>query len=265
MIEHFKKFDNEKGKPMLPLSFSQLNEFAFYRERWALRRIFGYEFPLSASGVRGNAVESGLNMILNGMDLKDAGEKIMFEFDENCKNINDPKTEEERLNLLPLLELGAKTFQENAFKWNLLSYQKKVEMEIEGLPFVGYTDFHFEDKNTKEEFFIDLKTSKNLPNQISTSHALQQSIYQKATNAKQILWYLKTPTKTKDAEFRAMSLDNYIMPYRLCEHIVEVMGNYLASVDGSYTKVKNSLIPNPDNWIWKEPTVLQARKEVWGY
>ena len=73
MIEHFKKFNSDKGKSILPLSFSQLNEFAFYRERWALRRIFCYEFTLSASGVRGNAVESGLNMILNGMDLKDAG------------------------------------------------------------------------------------------------------------------------------------------------------------------------------------------------
>jgi len=25
------------------------------------------------------------------------------------------------------------------------------------------------------------------------------------------------------------------------------------------------LIPNPDNWIWKEETVLKARKEIWGY
>ena len=63
---------------------------------------------------------------------------------------------------------------------------------------------------------------------------MQQAIYQKATNAKQILWYLKTPTKTKDAEYTP-------------------------------DDVKNSLVPNPDNWIWKEPTVLEARKEVWGY
>ncbi len=66
MIEHFKKFDRG-DKSLLPLSFSHLNEFAFYRERWALRRIFGYEFPTSAAAERGSAVESGLNMILNGM------------------------------------------------------------------------------------------------------------------------------------------------------------------------------------------------------
>ena len=263
MIEHFKKFDGE-GKSLLPLSFSHLNEFAFYRERWALRRIFGYEFPTSASAVRGSAVESGLNMVLNGMSVTDATEKMVAEYDANCSRITDPKTDDERENLVPLLELGASTFQQYAFRWDLLDYQKKVEVEIEGIPFIGYTDFHFEDKNTKEDFFIDLKTSKNLPLQISISHAMQQSIYQRATNAKQLLWYLKTPTKTKDAEYRAMTLDDYSHPMKICEHILKVMGNYLSKVD-SKEDVKNSLIPNPDNWIWKEETVCKARKEVWGY
>ena len=30
-------------------------------------------------------------------------------------------------------------------------------------------------------------------------------------------------------------------------------------------EVKQILIPNIDNWIWKEETVLNARKEVWGF
>ena len=71
MIEHFKKFDGE-GKSLLPLSFSHLNEFAFYRERWALRRIFGYQFPTSASAIRGQVVESGINMFLHGIPLEEA-------------------------------------------------------------------------------------------------------------------------------------------------------------------------------------------------
>ena len=108
MIEHFKKFDGE-GKSLLPLSFSHLNEFAFYRERWALRRIFGYEFPTSAS-VRGQAVESGLNMFLNGMSVEDASGKMIEEYNENCSRITDPKVDDERENLKPLLEIGAKPF-----------------------------------------------------------------------------------------------------------------------------------------------------------
>ena len=93
---------------------------------------------------------------------------------------------------------------------------------------------------------------------------MQQSIYQSATNSKQILWYLKNPTKTKDAEFIAMSLDDYSQPMRICKHILKVMGNYLKTVN-TPDNVRDTLVPNPDNWIWKEPTVLQARKEVWGY
>jgi len=263
MIEHFKKFD-DGDKSLLPLSFSHLNEFAFYRERWALRRIFGYEFPTSASAIRGQSVESGLNMILNGISFEEASEKMISEYDANCSRIKDPKIDDERTNLVPLLERGTKEFQSYAYRWELLNYQKKVELEIESIPFVGYTDFHFEDKKTKEDFFIDLKTSKNLPMKISISHAMQQAIYQKATNSKQILWYLKNPTKTKGADYIAMTLDDYTEPMRICHHIVKVMGNYLKTVN-SPEDVKNSLVPNPDNWIWKEETVLKARKEVWGY
>jgi len=42
------------------------------------------------------------------------------------------------------------------------------------------------------------------------------------------------------------------------------MAYYLKSVN-SAEDVKNSLIPNPDDWIWREEAVLKARTEVWGY
>ena len=263
MLEHFEKFD-DYGKGLHPLSFSHLNEFAFYRERWALRRIFGYQFPSSAPAERGKAVESGLNMVLFCMSLQEASEKTIAEFDANCVGMTDPNVDAERANLVPLLELGATKFKEHAFQWNLLDYQKKVEVSIKGIPFIGYTDFHFEDKKTKEDFFIDLKTSKTNPLQMSTSHAMQQSIYHKATNARQMLWYLKTPTKTKPPEFTQLELASYDHHMKICEHIVNVMSNYLETVN-SPEDVRNSLVPNPDNWIWKEETVLNARKEIWGY
>ena len=268
MIEHFQKFDSGDKKKLLPLSFSHLNEFAFYRERWALRRIFGYEFPSSAAAERGKAVESGLNLILNGFDIKEAKKLMLDEYDANCSRINDPKVDEERTNLIPFLTFGAKKFQEHAFQWNLIDYQKQVEVFIKGIPFKGFTDFHFEDKNTKEDFYIDLKTS-NKSAQFTMSYAMQQSIYQRATNARQMLWHLKSPSKAKNPkivgpQFTQLELSDYGPPMRVCEHIVLVMGKYLETVN-SPEDVKNSLIPNPDNWIWKEETVLKARKEICGY
>ena len=172
MIEFFKKFD-EGGKSLLPLSFSHINEFAFQRDRWALRRIFGYEFPSSAAAERGKAVESGLNMWLNGLDYEQVEAKMFDEYIANCKLFDDPKRDEEAQNLIPLLQLGIKSFKEFGFKWNILGYQKKVELDIHGVPLIGYTDFHFEDKQTKEDFYIDLKTTKRKPTGLSMSHAMQ--------------------------------------------------------------------------------------------
>ena len=262
MIEHFKKFDEGDKKKLLPLSFSHLNEFAFNRERWALKRIFRYEFPSSAAAERGSAVESGLNMILNGMDFDTASKKMHEEFDANVSRINDPKTQDERDSLQDLLIKGHDSFLEHAFTWNLIGYQKKVELNIKDIPFVGYTDFQFEDKNTKEDFFIDLKTTKRKPNGISMSHAMQQSIYQRATNANQKLWYLVA--KKTGCDFYSMELEDYHKPMKLCEHIVSVMGTYLSKVN-SKEDVRDSLIPNPDDWIWRDDAVYRARKEVWGY
>ena len=52
-IEHFEKWNERnkklKIKEILPLSYSQLTDFAFNRPRWALRRVFGYQFPTSAA------------------------------------------------------------------------------------------------------------------------------------------------------------------------------------------------------------------------
>tara|TARA_Y100001980_G_C14387890_1_gene187907 strand:- start:302 stop:595 length:294 start_codon:yes stop_codon:yes gene_type:complete len=90
MIEHFKKFD-EGDKTLLPLSFSHLNEFAFQRDRWALKRIFQFEFPSSAAAERGKAVESGLNMWLNGIDKKEAIDKMFDEFHETVNYLMTQK------------------------------------------------------------------------------------------------------------------------------------------------------------------------------
>ena len=261
MIELFKKFD-EGDKSLLPLSFSHINEFAFQRDRWALRRIFGYEFPSSAAAERGKAVESGLNMWLNGIDKQEAIDKMFDEFHANCKLFDDPKTDEEEYNLIPLFEEGVKAFNEFGFKWNILGYQKKVELKIHGVPLIGYTDFHFEDKQTKEDFYIDLKTTKRKPTGLSMSHAMQQSIYQRGTNANQKLWYLIA--NKSGAKFESMSLVDYDTPMKVCEHIISAMANYLRTVD-TLDDVKNTIIPNPDDWIWRDTAVLEARKEVWGY
>ena len=154
MIEHFKKFDAEDVKSILPLSFSQITDFAFNRERWALRRIFGYEFPSSAAAERGKAVESGLNMVLNGLDHKVAIVKMHEEFDANVKRFNDPKTQDEKEKLNFLLLKGIEAFKDKSLTWNLTGYQEKIEIDILGIPLIGYTDLNLKIKIQKKIFIL---------------------------------------------------------------------------------------------------------------
>ena len=188
---------------------------------------------------RGTVVESGLNMWLNGTDQKEAMDKMIDEYDNNCSGLANEKVASERENLVPLFNEGVERLKEYAFKWDLVGYQKKVEMDIHGIPLVGYTDFQFEDKSSKESFYIDLKTTLRKPHGISNSHAMQQAIYQKGTNANQKLWYLVC--KKSGTEFYEFSLEDYKKPMQICEHIVKVMGNWLSKVD-SLDDVKNILL-----------------------
>ena len=78
----------------------------------------------------------------------------MYEvYDDNCSRINDPKIEDERKNLVPLFELGLKQFQKICFQLETFRISKKVEVEIDDIPFIGYTDFHLKIITPKGRFF----------------------------------------------------------------------------------------------------------------
>ena len=282
-IEHFKKWNERnkklKIKEILPLSYSQLTDFAFNRAGWALRRIFGYEFPTNAAAVRGSAVESGLNMLFNGLPLddyvRDDGKSkkgvsalVIEQFLDNVKNIQDKNITTELNNTVALLQSTWMYFQEKKFK--LLDYQQKIEFTMLDIPIIGYTDFHFEDEETKEDFYIDLKTTKRKPNKLGLSHAMQQSFYAKATNARQELLYaIVHNTKNNiDTEMLPMAVKDTKTPLLVAEHMIKAMSNYLSSVE-TVDDVRNSIVPDPDDWRWEYPkgdkSRIKARKEVWGF
>jgi len=283
MIKHFEKWNERnkelKIKEILPLSYSQLIDFAFNRSGWALRRIFGYEFPTNASAERGKAIESGLNMLFNGLpfdDYKTDEGKLkkgvctlmLDQFNKNVKNIKDENIESERRNSIALLQSVWLYFEEKKFK--LLDYQQKIEFTMLNVPIIGYTDFHFEDEETKEDFYIDLKTTKRKPSKINLSHAMQQSFYAKATNARQELLYaiVRTTKNNINTEMLPMAVEDTKTPLLVAEHMIKAMSNYLSGVK-TIDDVRNSIIPDPDDWRWEYPkgnkSRIKARKEVWGF
>ena len=264
MIEHFKKFDGGGKKDLLPLSFSQLTEFAFHRERWALKRLYGYEFPSSPAMERGKAVESGLNMWLNGIDADDSIKKMQQEYDTNCNAFENAKIPEERENLVPLFNEGIDRLKDYAFKLNLIGYQEKVEMDIQGIPLVGYTDFHFIDTKTKEDFYIDLKTTLRKPNGISNSHAMQQAIYKKglletvAPENLDVQMLIATPKK-----YDVIKIDDISDYMKEIEMSLISMAN-LFKICKSKENFASIVTPNLGDWHWYDEDQINARKEIWG-
>ena len=107
MLESFQSWNDrnkrQKIKEILPLSYSQLTDFAFNRSGWALRRIFGFKFPTSAAAERGSAIESGLSILLNGKSMAQAQKGMLYQFDENVKNLIDPNIQSERALLKNML------------------------------------------------------------------------------------------------------------------------------------------------------------------
>ena len=97
----------------------------FFTEKDGHYVIFGYEFPSSASAERGTAVESGLHMLLRGMDKQEATERMFKIYDDNCSNLTDTKVEEERANLVPLLDLGLQSSKKTHLNGNYWIIRRK--------------------------------------------------------------------------------------------------------------------------------------------
>ena len=254
MIEHFEKFK------LTPLSFSHLNEFAFYRARWALRKIFKYDFTVGPAAERGTVIETGLNMWFNGRDLAEIEKKIIVQYLYNTRHVEKIKRDKEQRMILPLLHDFINYFDKLDLK--LISYQDEVKTKINNVPFRGFTDFHFEDFE-KQDLYIDLKTTGKLVDTIPMSHAMQQSIYAKATNARQQLLY-GIFYVTKDNIIKPLEVDNYAKYVKIAEHLVLAMGNYLKTVN-SLEDIQKTIIPDIEHWSMQDEDVKKARIDVWGY
>ena len=51
------------------------------------------------------------------------------EYDDNCADLINPKVEDERANLEPLLCEGIQRLKDHAFQWSLKDYQKKIFLD----------------------------------------------------------------------------------------------------------------------------------------
>ena len=184
------------------LSPSQINLFLTEPSVWVLNKFFGVYGDMGAAAKRGGAVEHGVNaMLMQGIDFDGAVEAALYVFDEEMKRIHDPKTDEEREIIEPMIKQAMDMFAE-------LELPEKIQIRHEVLfndvPFLGIADYDM------GEYYIDLKSTKRCPScaeNISAEHIRQMAYYNHASGKPQKLAYV-TPKKHALLEVSQEQIDH---------------------------------------------------------
>ena len=142
-------------------SFSRLNSFYNCKKEWKLHYIDCYKSRDSAFSQFGTLVHKGLEKF-------EKGEISLFEIvDWYNDNFDKYVTERFPFNQYKDLrqsyyEVGLNYFENIDLmldKNQVLGIEKRVEFEIDGVPFVGYIDLLLEDKKTGEITILDHKSA----------------------------------------------------------------------------------------------------------
>lgn len=206
------------------LSASQINTFIKDPYIWVLRYYFGLKTGGNLHAFRGQAIEHGVNTFLSTRDIKISKEAMYDSFYMSSKELEHEFED--------YLEIEAKLD-----KWfdnslgGLLPYvcvelpklQTQLDFEIEGLPFIGFLDYEFEDR------VVDLKTTGKIPKILvrgpragsleafKKDNLRQQAIYQYVNPDKEHILLYTTPN-SGDVNYL-----NYTLKQEEYEHfIVEV-------------------------------------------
>jgi hypothetical protein len=219
---------------------------------WVLRYIFRIYDQANAAMARGNAVEHGLQVALQGGEFDDPLDAAMKDFNKRTAlGVDAERREKEAKNIGGMVAQA----REGMAGATVIGYQEKIEIEIPGIdiPVIGYTDF------TCEDTIIDLKTTTRLPSAISASHRRQGSVYQRAAGNKSIDFLYATPKK--HAMYRLENSDKDWL--EVCE-TARRLQRWLAKFD-SKDELVACAIPNYDSFYWSSPATREKAREIFGY
>lgn len=258
-MKNFEKFGIES------LSYSQLTSFHYSRGQWILEKILGNKFPYKPSAIRGFAVEKAienfytiqqdpLKFALDYYDHKIDEEKDKYVFtnetdaDKFARSVNKERIVVERIVPKAIVKI-----EEALNKPTYLMSQKKIEMNICGIKFVGYIDFVF--YSNDGDIILDLKTSGQKTG-LKHSHQLQQSIYWAGTGINPAILYAY-PTDTYYKKLTHMN--TY---FAQVEKMVSAMDRFLGMVESKQELIALTQ-PDFDDWKWDSQN-REIRKEVFG-
>ena len=236
------------------VSHSNLELFRNDPGMWALRYIHKISDPPGAAAMRGLAAEHGCQIMHNGGEFDDPTEEALKEFNKRTALGVDGAAREKEAGHIPGM------IEQYRLLWNgdlpkLDCYQRKIEIEIPGIPVpaIGYTDFELEDT------IIDLKTTTRLPSTISPAHRRQGSIYQRASDNRKVDFIYVTPKKAARYTLEDSEQDWL----EVCK-TAERLKNFLELCQSKEVLTK-VVVPNYDTFYWSNPQTRLAARDIFGY
>jgi hypothetical protein len=238
-------------------SVSNINKWIEAPDAWVSQYLFGNRGSSSPAMWRGIFVEQAVSDTIAGkLEIDDAIEKALRDFDGKVMFDDDGSAAKERGNIEPMTRLAVEAlepFGKPDFPED--GEQHKVNMKATGdgweLDFIGFTDFNFPDHG----LIVDLKTTMRMPSTMSKAHQRQRAFYAKASGNSAVKFLYVTPKKV------AMLEDGD--PDQLMAEIKIHLTRQEAFLRLGDKELLRSIVPvNPDSFYWRGDEA--ARKELFG-
>lgn len=252
--ENFSKFD------LLPMSYSKLNSFRSYPTQFIINKIFKINTGTNPAMFTGIIVEELLKDLLEGNDSEQNTQYALKDFQRELADYHDQDQVAKYLKLIPKYYENCRALFNRFGNQPLHSYQEELTVEIEGIPFIGYSDFVW-DLGDEGMFIFDLKTKGRMA--INHSDKLQQLIYKKALEQKyqkpvHCSLFVVTPTKHHFEEI-VFTDEHEIEIRNILKGMDKVLQLCNTPKDFAYIYQ-----PNVDDFIWNSPKMVEARRQIWG-
>jgi CRISPR/Cas system-associated exonuclease Cas4 (RecB family) len=252
--ENFSKFD------LLPMSYSKLNSFRSYPTQFIINKIFKINTGTNPAMFTGIIVEELLKDLLEGNDSEQNTQYALKDFQRELADYHDQDQVAKYLKLIPKYYENCRALFNRFGNQPLHSYQEELTVEIEGIPFIGYSDFVW-DLGEEGMFIFDLKTKGRMA--INHSDKLQQLIYKKALEEKyqkpvHCSLFVVTPTKHHFEEI-VFTDEHEIEIRNILKGMDKVLQLCNTPKDFAYIYQ-----PNVDDFIWNSPKMVEARRQIWG-
>lgn len=169
------------------ISPSQINSFIERRDQYIRNYVFGEPWGGNSSFSRGNAVEFGLNLVVDGMSPQEAASKAWPEYLRDCEQNNLSSEEVAKISkediVNSVISAGEYFLDTLKIRSRDTEKQSKVVYSDSNLPknIIGYLDYKLGSALFSGSSIIDLKTAAKTPSKLSPGYKLQGTVYHLAT------------------------------------------------------------------------------------